>query len=329
MNDDEFRKTWIKVAGAIMEVAEKCEPFYPGPISKEIDQLKNDPLTHRDIAELKDFVNISDDLSHIEDQRSKLSRLISDVSKLKEYSTVSTEMENQAYFTEYCLKQHKEKKYNEPCEAMKYSLKYLKKNKTIFIIGDAVSGKTSFCLELMTKCLKKYPDLSPLILTESSQWSKIKFDKKYIIFIDDIVGKSNFNAGDFESWSRVFDLMLSRLDSVFIIFALRSSIWELKKDGFNDFKLFKGNDPVDLTRSKICLTSGEKLPMLKQFSSPEPRVDSRFSGGNISESSYRFRRRFRQRVRCRLSRQRVCQRCLGRFCRSRFSNFCQEAILDE
>ena len=39
---------------------------------------------------------ISDDLNHIEDERSKLSRLISDVSKLKEDSTVSIEMENQA-----------------------------------------------------------------------------------------------------------------------------------------------------------------------------------------------------------------------------------------
>ena len=204
---------------------------------------------------------------------------------------------------------------------MKYSLKYLKNNKTIFIIGDAVSGKTRFCLELMTKFRKKYPDLSPLILTESSQWSKIKFDKKYIIFIDDIVGKSNFNAGNFESWSRVFDLMLSRLDSVFIILALRSSIWELKKDCFNDFKLFKGNNPVYLTRSKICLTSGERLPMLKQFSSPS------FSGVIISVSSDRFRRRlFRLRAR-----QRARQRWLDRCFRSRFSNDneCDEAILDE
>ena len=55
MDDDEFRMTWIKVGGAIMEVAEKCEPFYPGPISKEIDHLKNGPLTHRDFVELKDF----------------------------------------------------------------------------------------------------------------------------------------------------------------------------------------------------------------------------------------------------------------------------------
>ena len=55
MDDDEFRKTWIKVGGAIMEVAEKCEPFYLGPISKGIDQLKNGPLTHRDFVELKDF----------------------------------------------------------------------------------------------------------------------------------------------------------------------------------------------------------------------------------------------------------------------------------
>ena len=169
-----------------------------------------------------------------------------------------------------------------PCEVMKYSLKHLKKKKSILIIGDDVSGKTSFCLEVMTTFLKKCPDLTPLILTESSQWGKIKFDKKYIIFIDNIVGKSNFIAGEFESWSRVFDSMLSRLDSVFIIIALKRSIWKLKKDGFNDFELFKANNPVDLTKS------GKKSLMLN---SPKPKVGLSFSEGDKSVRRRRGRHR--------------------------------------
>ena len=159
--------------------------------------------------------------------------------------------------------------YTEPRKAMSHSLKHLEDYQTIFIIGDAGSGKTRFCLELMTKFLKKYQDkcqdLTPLILTESSQWNKIKFDKKYIIFIDDIVGKSNLNAGAFGNWSRVFDLMTYRLDSVFIIFALRSCIWELKKGEFNDFTLFRVQNPVDLSGSEFGLTFEEKLRMLKRF----------------------------------------------------------------
>ena len=172
-------------------------------------------------------------------------------------------------YTEHSLQEHEKKMYIEPRKAMSHSLKHLEDYKTIFIIGDAGSGKTRFCLELMKKFLKKSQDknqdLTPLILTESSQWNKIKFDKKYIIFIDDIVGKSNLNAGAFDNWSRVFDLMTPRLDSVFIIFALRSCIWELKKGEFNDFTLFRVQNPVDLSGSEFGLTFEEKLRMLKCF----------------------------------------------------------------
>lgn len=62
MDDNEFMKTWIKVVGAIMEVAEKCEPFYHDSILEKINPLKNGPLTHRDFVELKDFgikINVS------------------------------------------------------------------------------------------------------------------------------------------------------------------------------------------------------------------------------------------------------------------------------
>nr|XP_022318452.1 uncharacterized protein LOC111121183 [Crassostrea virginica] len=152
----------------------------------------------------------SDDPSHIKDDISTLSHLISKlVLKLEEDSTVSTEMENLAYYTKRCLQEHEKKMYIEPRKAMSHSLKHLEDYQTIFIIGDAGSGKTRFCLELMTKFLKKCQDksqyLTPLILTDSSQWNKIKFDKKYIVFIDDIVGKSNLNAGAFDNWSTVFD----------------------------------------------------------------------------------------------------------------------------
>lgn len=81
---------------------------------------------------------------------------------------------------------------------MCYSLEYLETYKTIIITGDAGTGKTRFCLELMTKFQRKHKDLIPLILTESNQWCKIRFNKKYIIFIDDFVGKSNLDDKAFE-----------------------------------------------------------------------------------------------------------------------------------
>lgn len=109
------------------------------------------------------------------------------------------------------------------------SLQHLEDTKFVCITGDAGSGKTRFCLELMTQFLKHHKDLTPLILTEASQWYKIRFDKKYIIFIDDIAGKCTC-AGkcicvtdDFNKVSTVFDQMKSRLS-----YALVFLLWEMK-----------------------------------------------------------------------------------------------------
>nr|XP_022290337.1 uncharacterized protein LOC111101974 [Crassostrea virginica] len=122
----------------------------------------------------------------------------------------------------------------------------------------------------MTKFQRKHKDLIPLILTESNQWCKIRFDKKYIIFIDDFVGKYNLDYKAFDCWRKVFDLMTTRLKSVFIFFALRHCIWKVKKDALTEFTLFKVHTEhkyptVDLSGSEFGMTSKEKLKMLRRF----------------------------------------------------------------
>ena len=148
---------------------------------------------------------------------------------------------------------------------MKHSLKQLEEYKTICVTGNAGSGKTRFCLELMSQFQKKHPDLIALILTDSNEWRKLEFNQKTIIFIDDVIGRSNLDNDAFNSWRRVFDLMSCRLGSVYIIFALRNCIWQLKKHDLIEYSLFSLNDPVDLSGSEFAMTSEEKLKMLKTF----------------------------------------------------------------
>lgn len=88
------------------------------------------------------------------------------------------------------------------------------------ITGEAESGKTRFGLELMSRMQKKHQNIIALILTEYSQWNKLDFVKEYILFIDDLLGKSNA------------DSMHKKLTNnhMIIIFALRNCIWYLMKD---------------------------------------------------------------------------------------------------
>lgn len=160
--------------------------------------------------------------------------------------------------------------YVGPKRAMKQSLKALENHRFIIITGEAGSGKTRFGLELMSQMQKKTQNLIALVLTDSSQWNKLDFKKEYILFFDDLLGKSNANDLAFHGWSMAFDSMHKKLlnNHVIIIFALRNCIWHLMKDRLADYTLFRllhsSNPPVDLS-GDFGMTSREKLEMLKRF----------------------------------------------------------------
>lgn len=139
------------------------------------------------------------------------------------------------------------------------------------ITEEAGSGKTRFGLELMSRMQKKTQNNIALILTECRQWSKLDFEKEYILFVDDLLGKSNANDSTFQGWSTTFDSMHKKLmnNRVIIIFALRNCIWHLMKDRLADYTLFRllnsSNLPVDLSGMEFEITPEEKLEMLIRF----------------------------------------------------------------
>lgn len=58
-----------------------------------------------------------------------------------------------------------------------------------------------------------------LILTECIQWNKLDLKQNYILFIYDLLGKSNANDLAFQGWSTAFYSMHKKLMNKPVIFA--------------------------------------------------------------------------------------------------------------
>lgn len=161
--------------------------------------------------------------------------------------------------------------YVEPTKAIKHCLKTLENYRLIVVTGEAGSGKTRFGLELMSRMQNKHQNLTALILTKCNQWDILDLTKKYIFFIDDLLGKYITDDGIYHSWGTAFNPMLKLLNkgNVYFIFALRNYIWYLMKDKLSDYTLFRLSDSsnalVDLSGVEFGMTSQEKLRMLKKF----------------------------------------------------------------
>lgn len=124
---------------------------------------------------------------------------------------------------------------------MDCSVERLRENKFVIITGDAGSGKTSFCLRLMSKMTNLYPYISAIIITRPSELKILDSTKGYVLFIDDVTGKSDAELTAFDEWRKEFDYMYNLIfdRDVYIIFASRNGVWHSMKDGFLNYKLFR------------------------------------------------------------------------------------------
>lgn len=161
--------------------------------------------------------------------------------------------------------------YVEPNSAMKHGINELEEKNIIIITGDAGIGKTSFALELMSRMQNKHQNFTALVLTDSSQWNKLDFEKEYILLIDDTFGKSKLHECAFQSWCTIFDRMDNRLQTgkMVFIFAFRNCIWHLIKDRLSEYSMFRAivlqNARIDLSGEEFGLTFVEKLRILGNF----------------------------------------------------------------
>lgn len=175
-------------------------------------------------------------------------------------------------YSKTAFEEHKEKidMYVEPNNAMKHGINELGEKNIIIVTGDAGIGKTSFAFELMSRMQKKNQSFTALVLTDSSQWNKLDFEREYILLIDDTFGKSKLHECVFQSWCTIFDRMDKRLKTgkVMVIFALRNCIWHLIKDRLSNYSLFRAivfqNAQVNLS-GEFGLTLVEKLRILGIF----------------------------------------------------------------
>ncbi|XP_061171152.1 uncharacterized protein LOC133180702 [Saccostrea echinata] len=285
VDNDRFEKLWLQLSNAIKEVVEKCEPYVYAEIKEEVDRLKTSPLCKEDtILSIKAWKEIQEesgspvDRQHSYELYQRMTQFCCDVESLTtqlqevRFPKTDPELENLLSYTESQLKAHEEKIYVEPKRAMQHCIKHLGKHRFICITGEAGSGKTSFGLQLMQHIIRKNQNCVSIILTDSSQWFKfISWNKKFVIFIDDIIGKSSLSERDFEEWRKVFDAMHLRVSDdkfpTFIIFSFRNCIWGTMKDVLKNYILFNISKTsfVDLSGSDFGMTFKEKKSMLYRF----------------------------------------------------------------
>lgn len=174
-------------------------------------------------------------------------------------------------YSKSCIQQNVT--YVEPKTAMDCSIDLLCHHKFVIITGDAGTGKSCFCHRLMSQMEILYPNISAKILTRPCELRELDATKGYILFIDDVVGKSDAKQRAFDKWSKQFDYMytlLSIKSDVFIIFASRNGVYDCMKNDFLDYTLFrtlnKTSAPViDLSGEDFKMTFEEKSNMLNMF----------------------------------------------------------------
>ncbi|XP_041374008.1 uncharacterized protein LOC121387063 isoform X2 [Gigantopelta aegis] len=144
----------------------------------------------------------------------------------------------------------------------------------VVLIGSAGSGKTSIGLNLM----KRIVDLQkrqPLVLTHHSQFEDIvtprdpvnvKREEKLVVLLDDIYGKSNLVTEFQRSWEAKLDKVWPLIQSGFIklIITIRTQIFLECKESLNAYTAFNKIHQIDLHGPDLCLTTDEKLNILKR-----------------------------------------------------------------
>lgn len=251
MSCDNYISSFKDMSKTIKEIASTCDKSFYKKICHEIEELKNNRLCQKEINEAKEYWGI----------------MMNDCMEAWKHDTETKNIES---YSKFCIP--KPGKYVEPEKAMAESISLLKELKFIIITGDAGSGKTTFCHLLMARMKEILHDIPANVLTECSDLKKIDFTNGCIIFIDDVVGKSDVDKEKFNRWSAVFDYIDKlRLNSnVYTIFSVRNCLWHLNKDNFLDYAMFKqrgsNNTPiVDLSGEKFKLKVREKINILKMF----------------------------------------------------------------
>ncbi|XP_041347278.1 uncharacterized protein LOC121367235 [Gigantopelta aegis] len=143
--------------------------------------------------------------------------------------------------------------------ATREAMRIIERHGVVTVTGQSGSGKTQIALYLLTELSKN--GCVPLILNDAFQWDLIPHNKRYVILIDDILGKTNLSSVLKDLWSQKFRAMHSRISSgnICLIMTSRSNIYANCSDSLEvEVELFGRGKHISLCDDKHKLSADEK-----------------------------------------------------------------------
>ncbi|XP_041376132.1 uncharacterized protein LOC121388725 isoform X2 [Gigantopelta aegis] len=143
--------------------------------------------------------------------------------------------------------------------ATREAMRIIERHGVVTVTGQSGSGKTQIAHYLLTELSKT--GYVPLILNDASQWDLIPHNKRYVILIDDILGKTNLSSVLKDLWSQKFPAMHSRVSTgnLRLVMTFRSNIYANCSDALEvEFELFGRGKHISFSDDKHKLSADEK-----------------------------------------------------------------------
>ncbi|XP_071118922.1 uncharacterized protein [Haliotis cracherodii] len=162
-----------------------------------------------------------------------------------------------------------------PTKALSIAKQSLLELGVVLVTGRSGDGKTTLCYRVL-KDIANIQHRTPLIITTADDWkyipprrhvNNISEDEKYVVFIDDIFGRTNLSREDLRMWERELPIMWPSVESgqVFLLLASRGNIYKQCQQGLKTYKIFSALKEVGLNTDIYGLNVKEKMEMLEAY----------------------------------------------------------------
>ncbi|CAC5399922.1 unnamed protein product [Mytilus coruscus] len=154
-----------------------------------------------------------------------------------------------------------------PTRTLDVGLKFLKKKGVVLMTGMAGIGKTRNCLKLLNIfCSEIEHEYQMIKLENLSEWDEfVDLDKHYIVFIDDIFGKTNANY-DKGIHEKIINQVYSFVQkgNIKVILSTRDTVKRQCQEIIESHRLFQGSE-IDLNSEPFQMNVDQKCGLLVTY----------------------------------------------------------------
>ncbi|XP_060571337.1 uncharacterized protein LOC132729571 [Ruditapes philippinarum] len=213
IDDTDFEDCWNALETATLVLADLQGLEYKETIKGKIDKARIDNLPdlgntlckwfegkftemQRDTKDIKE--NVSESVNIL--RSTTVTTTEADGKEVKSFKILNEELKGMHELTELFL-EHSQG-YVDP-EMLKAAKTKMEENKSVIIIGNPASGKTSLAVALAAS----YERSKVLLLTSPDQVQHVNYNKTHLVIIEDFAGKYNFDKVQACNWYRKLDLL--------------------------------------------------------------------------------------------------------------------------